>query len=144
MGRNRNKKVADIEKVAVWQIKFSKEQAEAFWNRFSSDDGLEIRKRMDYLISKEDFIKAATKGHILIKKNITDMVKDFNHLIRFYLWNGSYNYSTPLDSPYINLRGQTLHGKEIFYAKHGEIFEKGKEYTEITWIEEMLNLVFDE
>ncbi len=144
MGRNRYARKAVIEKVASWKIKFTRHQAELFWNKFSSDDGVGIRRRMDHLISKEDFISAATKGDILIKKCITHVEMDFINLIRFYVWGGTLEYRTPPDSPYVRLRGQALHGEEIFHAKHRKVFEKGKEYTEITWVEKMLNLVFEE
>ncbi len=142
MAKNRSKKIATLEKVAVWNIKLTEQQAISFWNQIGSISKPEPRKRMDYLISKKDFLLAARKGHLLIKKNITDRVIGFNHLISIYIWGGSY--STPSDSPYIHLRGKMLIGKEIFEARHAELCEKGKKYTEITWIEEILNLVVEE
>jgi hypothetical protein len=142
MAKNRSKKIATIEKVAVWNIKFTKQQAISFWNQIGSISKPEPRKRMDYLISKEDFLLAACKGHLLIKKNISDRIIGFNHLISIYIWGGSY--STPIDSPYINRRGKMLFAEEIFEARHAELCEKDKKYTEITWIEDMLNLVYEE
>lgn len=135
MGRNRNKNIATVEKVAVWRIKFTSQQAQAFWDMFGS--------RIGCFMSKEDFVLAARKGDLVIRKGITWITMGFIYLIDIHVW-GSGGYYTPLTSAHSKLRGQSLHGERILQAVHHEVGTNGKSNTEITWIEEMLNLVVEE
>ena len=140
MGTNRNKNFAAIEKVAVWRIKFTAQQAQVFWEMFSARPGA-FGERMDSLISKDDFFSAAKQGKLVIKKAITDIVMGIPYLIDVHVWDGG-TYTTPLTSPYLSLRGKMLHGEKIFEALHHKVGNAGD--TEITWIEKMLNLVVEE
>lgn len=130
MGRNRNKKIALIEKRAVWQINFTVLQAKAFWYLFGS--------RLRCFISQEDFMIAAKKGDLLIEKNLSDSIRHLGSTIEVYVWSG--NYEAPIDLDYY--KGRNLIGQKILRALHKEVGNKGD--TEITWIEKMLNLSVEE
>jgi hypothetical protein len=163
MGNNRKKNVARIQKDAVWYPKFTPAQARATWEIFGT--GLLCTQ-----ISKDDFIKAATKGHLRIEKHI-EIVERLKRDIGLHLncidvsvGVGGYENLGLSNRP----KGQNLVGVRIlrianyrFYTnkdiqtqpeeftntplRSEEVpYRNTKGLTNVTWFEKMLGLVIED
>ncbi|OGI72034.1 hypothetical protein A3J61_01495 [Candidatus Nomurabacteria bacterium RIFCSPHIGHO2_02_FULL_38_15] len=163
MGNNRKKNVARIQKDAVWYPKFTPAQARATWEIFGSGHEL------CYQISKDDFIKAATKGHLRIEKHVQTVERLKNESSPTRNWIdvrvGVDGYEN--QRGYYCPKGENLWGKRIlrltqhpFYTNNDiqaqpEVFKnvalrskdvpyrnmKGLDH--VSWFEKMLGLVIE-
>jgi hypothetical protein len=150
MGNNRKKNVARIQQDAVWYPKFTPAQARAVWEVFGSNEALCKQ------ISKDDFIKAATKGHLRLEKHlqIVERLKKGNSpilgCIHVSIGLGGYENLGLYHRP----KGENLYGKRILCIipevfKNTALYSKEVPYrntkglTHVTWFEKMLGLIVE-
>jgi len=163
MGKSSKKNVARIQKEAVWFIKFTPSQARAVWEIFGTGH------EFCHQITREDFIKAATKGHLKIEQHLEINDKKNGNMIKgwinIYVWESGYEnlgkyHNQPKGASMFGTRilhltqhpfytnSDILNQPEVFkgWPKRSKdvVFADVKGLSHVTWFEKMLNLVVEE